>query len=235
MADKSPALVLSKRPYGDKSLIINFLTQRNGLISCFSPNAFSKTRRLDRLQPLTGVEIVYSLKENRELGSLREIQITQGRQTVFSDVLRTSVAFYMAELLNRVVRQHLQPDERLFALVQYYMSELDTHGETSADLHIRFTFSMIEAMGFKPSIEEEPVFFNLVEGVISHDPFGKHFVNTPEVPLIARYFSTGAFDERLTRSQRISVFNTLMAYLDHQLGDALNLKSPAVLHEILND
>jgi DNA repair protein RecO (recombination protein O) len=235
MSEKSPAIVLNKRPYGDKSLIISLLTRKNGLITCFTKNAYAKSRRIDRLQPLTAVEVVYSLKENREMAFLQEIVILEARINVFSDVIRTSVAFYMAELLNRVIREHLQPDERVFSLIALYMEELEQPDGFDSDIHLRFTLSMIEAMGFKPVVETgEPVYFNLVEGVIGPDPFGKYYVSGTETALIAGLIETGKFATKPTKAQRTVIFNTLTAYLDHQLGYALNLKSPAVLQEILN-
>lgn len=235
MPEKSPAIVLNKRPYGDKSLIVTFLTQKNGLITCFTKNAYAKSRRIDRLQPLTGVEVVYSLKENRDMAFLQEIVIKKARTIAFSDVIRTSVAFYMAELLNRVIRQHLQPDERVFALIEFYMQQLEENDWIESDIHLRFTLALIEAMGFKPVIEEgEPLYFNLVEGVIGAEPFGKFYISGSDVAIIAGFIQRGAFENKPAKTQRTMVFNALMSYLDHQLGEPLKLKSPAVLQEILN-
>jgi DNA repair protein RecO (recombination protein O) len=236
MPEKSSAILLSKQPYGDKSVIINILTKNHGLVSCFCPNGFSKSRRLDRLQPLTGIEVVFLLKENREMAMLREIQVLESRQQVFSDVLRTSVAFYMAEFLNRVIRQHLQPDERVFTLVEHYVQQLGNINEPIGNLHLKFTLAMIEAMGIKPVIENgAPRYFNLVEGVIGPHAFGVYSREGEEIALLASYFENDTFNAQLTRPQKTAVFNTLILYLDYQLGHALNLKSPAVLHELLND
>src|SRR5690606_37569836 len=150
--------------YQEKSLIVKCFTRESGLKSYFVHSAFSaKNKKISYFQPLTLLAIEASHKNKGTLETLKEIALAVPYQTISSDVIKSTIAIFVSELLHHSIREE-EPNENLFDFLETALRWLDTHEET-ANFHLILTLHMTRFLGFYPDVTDlSAPFFDLKEG-----------------------------------------------------------------------
>lgn len=165
MLIRTKAIVLSTVRYQEKSLIVRCFTREAGIKSYFVHSAFGKGRKISYFQPLTILDLLALHKNKGTLESLREVSLAVPHHTIPTDVVKSTIAIFAAEVLHHAIREE-HPNETLFDFLETALHWLDTHDET-ANFHLILLLHMTRFLGFYPDAAEDAAFFDLREGKFS--------------------------------------------------------------------
>lgn len=166
MQVKTKAIVISAIKYQEKSLIVKCFTESDGLKTYFVRDAFSQKKSNQKIayfQPLNILEIEAIHKNKGTMESFKEIKIAIPYQSISSNVVKSSIAFFLAEILSLSIHEEEKNDD-LYQFLEAAFQWLDSHTEI-ANFHLILLIQMTKFLGFYPdNSSNEANFFNLVEG-----------------------------------------------------------------------
>ena len=169
MLVKTKAIVLSALKFQEKSLIVKCFTLSDGLKSYFVRDAFSSRKTSQKIayfQPLTILEIEAIHKNKGTLEQLKEIKISTPFQTIHSDIVKSTMALFLSEMLHHSIHEE-EKNESLFHFLESAFDWFD-HQDEIANFHLIFLLEITKYLGFYPDISEMQFpFFEMKEGVFS--------------------------------------------------------------------
>jgi len=169
MQVKTKAIVISSIKYQEKSLIVKCFTQSDGLKSYFVRDAFSSRKSNQKIayfQPLSILEIEAVHKNKGTLEQLKEIKIATHFHSIHADVVKSTIAIFISEMLHHSIREE-EKNTALFTFLETALHWLDNHNE-NANFHIILLLEMTKFLGFYPDISEiDFPFFEMTEGHFS--------------------------------------------------------------------
>jgi len=148
----TPAVVLHAFKYGETSKIVRLATAELGLQSAIAKGASQpKSKFGARLQVLSeGVAQIY-VKQNRDLQTLAEFEVTQQRSELARDVQRFAAAAALAELMLRCAPA--EPAPELYASLVFQLDRLTaTPSGFLAEVSLSALWQMVCALGFEPAL-----------------------------------------------------------------------------------
>lgn len=161
------AIVISALKYNDKGLIVKCLTESDGLKSYFVRDAFSKNRSNQKIayfQPLNILEIEASHKNKGTLEYFKEVKLAAPYQTINRDIVKTTIAIFIAEMLHNSIREE-QKDQRLYSFLETALLWLDSHDEV-VNFHLVLLLEITKFLGFYPNRSLLSYsFFEMTDGV----------------------------------------------------------------------
>lgn len=175
MVYKTEAIVLSKLNYSESSLIVKAYTRDFGLQSYIlrSPRKPNANAKAQHFQPLGLLELEISQTPGAKLHSIKSSRQVGGAYLAGGDMIRTSLAIFMAEVLNLSVKDS-SPNEQLFDYLKETILSLfafveqggDVDAASLADFHLHFLFDLATLLGFQPNdnYSEEKSLFDLQAG-----------------------------------------------------------------------
>src|SRR5438445_12060415 len=150
-AHRVDALVLRAIAYGEADAVVHLLVRGRGRISAFARGARSSRKRFGgALEPFQRVEALVAEREGQELWALREARVVEGHARLREDLHRIAHAGYAAELVHDLTRAG-QPADGLYALLEDFLSRLESGAATSARLRALELLSL-EAAGLAPEL-----------------------------------------------------------------------------------
>ena len=150
-AHRVDALVLRAIAYGESDAVVHLLVRGRGRISAFARGARSSRKRFSgALEPFQRVEALLAEREGQELWALREARVVEGHARLREDLHRLAHAGYAAELIHDLTRAG-QPADGLFALLDEFLSRLESGAATSARLRA-LELLALDAAGFAPEL-----------------------------------------------------------------------------------
>src|SRR5665647_677979 len=107
MFHKTEGIVLHGLKYGDSGKIVTVYTEVFGRCSFILQGIHSKksSNKANLLQPLFLLDMEIDHRQGRELQRAREICTNHPYQTVPYDIVKTSQAIFLAELLFKVLKE----------------------------------------------------------------------------------------------------------------------------------
>ena len=102
------AIVLSAIKYRDKDLIVKCFTEKEGVKSYIIygvRSAKSKKIKVAHFQPLTQLSIVANHNTKGALNTIKEVALVNHYSTIYSDIYKQSIAFFLSELLNYSIQE----------------------------------------------------------------------------------------------------------------------------------
>lgn len=240
MDDKLQGVVLQSIRYGDTSLIVKIYTRSFGLQSYIIKGAFGRASksRAAFFQPLNVIEFVVSGKNlHSTLGYIKDVQMAFFYQTLFSEMKKSAILMYVAELLSKSLTEQEQ-NLALYDFIIHSLQWLDLTEENYANFPLFFTLEMSRFLGFYPKTNESSLpFFDMMEG---------HFVAT--VPIHPYYLegdSAAILSAMLNRDlekvmqlplnvvQRRNLLNGIITFMRLHAPFLKNLQSHEVLQSVL--
>ena len=219
-AESSRIIVLHQTKYSDHSLIIHAIDSGLGRQGFILRGAGRKSggRIISEFHSLNVLDVVSSGKPESGLRYLREWESVRPLTNIRSDILKSSVALFISEILYRSLTTG-SSDETLFEWLCSAIGKLDSADGGVANFHLWFLVRYCGRMGFRPSVIPEP---------------GDIF--TPEEAALLRAIVSRPFEEvmslPLNGSVRRSFSRKMVKYLSYHLGVTLNIRSLDVLHEL---
>lgn len=161
MKQLDEAIFIHRIPYSESSVIATFYTKSNGFQKFLFKGGKKKSHQL---YPLSISEIQYYARNESELWNLTDVEpIT--KQTIQFDPIKSTIAFFIADVLNMVLRG-TQRDEELFQFLRSSILHLEDN-EHLALFPGLFMIHLTKHLGVQPLIENnEANWFDLQAGTI---------------------------------------------------------------------
>ncbi len=181
MIERFNAVVLRMIKYSDSLMIADVYTQSRGRLSFLVPVSRSKRSKVRSVlfQPLSMLTFNAAYREGKGLCRLVDAQPYAYYSTIPYDVVKSSIALYLAEMLSNILHEEGE-NEPLFAYLDYALNWFDSAREGYADFHILFLVHLTRYLGISPNVESfvPGSCFDLLAGCLVSKP-----------PLHAQYLS----------------------------------------------
>ena len=241
MIEKTLGIVLKQIKYGESGIIAHVYTRRWGRIGLMVPGArsSSKSRKAYLFQPLTLLELEIYFKANRDLQNIKEVKNHSPFMHLTGDPVKSSVALFLAEVLNKALREE-EPNEELFDFLDSHIQLLDLTDQGIGNFHIYFLLRLSRYLGFNPGVPpaQSDLWFDLALGTFNTTPPLNGSFLTPELTaLLIRFLSVQASDLAsivLDRQKRIELLEGILRYYYLHLEGLGEIKSHTVLHTLFD-
>ena len=123
MIHKTRGVVLSFTRYGESSIIVSIFTELFGVQSYIANGIRSKSSKskMALFQPLTILELVVYHREHANINRIKELKCFHPYQTIQSDIVKSSVAMFVGEVLYKTLRNESHPQP----LGEFIITSLD--------------------------------------------------------------------------------------------------------------
>lgn len=161
MKESDIGIFLQRISFSESSAIVSYFTEKHGFQKFLFLGAKKKS---NSLFPLSIQEINYYFRNESDLGKLTDAQSTMDINQIPFDPIRSSIAFFIAEVLQKCLT-HTEKDTGLFQFLKEKIIELDQSDHLGM-YPIRFLLEFTYHLGIDPQVlEMEKAYFNLEEGI----------------------------------------------------------------------
>lgn len=201
-------------------MIVTIFTDEFGLQSYIVNGVRSKTTksRIALYQPLTLVELVVYHRENANLNRIKEIKCLHPYQTLHLDVIKSSVGLFVAEVINKTVKEESHAKE----LCEFLISSLVTLDTSSYvnNFHLIFLLKLSGFLGFGAQNVNEVLGPRITE---------------PAIEEAIQMIINGDYNVSisLSGSQRRELLKLIIDFYNEHTGMLGEMKSLQVLREVL--
>jgi len=241
MIEKTLGIVLKQIKFGETSIIAHLYTRRWGRIGILVPGArrSSKNRKAHLFQPLTILELEVYFKANRDLQKIKEVKNHSPFMHLTGDPVKSSVALFLAEILNKTLREE-ESNEELFDFLDSHIQFLDITDQGIANFHLYFLLRLSRHLGFNPGVPpaKSGLWFDLSIGSFTTIPPLHDAFLTPELTaLLIRFLSVQASDLAsiiVDRDKRMELLDGILRYYYLHLEGLGEIRSHQVLHALFD-
>lgn len=237
MLHKTRGIVFKTTDYGESSVIVQVFTEKFGLQS-YIINAVKKPKaKISRnmLQPLHLLDMVVYHKNTGQVQRVAELKNVPVLQSVPYDVIKSSIALFLNEVLYKAVRQQ-SADENLFGFVFNAIEWLDHQSEGLANFHLLFLTRLTRYLGFHPDLLQAD-YFDMKNGVFSrYKPEGFSYLSPPHTQNfynLLRCSFENIHQLRFGNEERRYLIQKLLEYYALHIEGFGNIRSHEVLEEVL--
>ena len=241
MLHNTRGIVFHQVKYSETSIIVKIYTELFGLQSYLIRGVRSKTSKIKPalLQHLTLVDLIVYHKQKKDIQTIKEVKIAYPYKTIPYDIIKSSVAVFLNEVLYKVIREE-EPNPGLFAFLFNSLQILDIREKNIADFYLIFLIRLTKYLGFFPknNFSVQNCNFHLEEGLFT--------LNThPEELIVKKPFSEYLSDltetsyENSTKlkilpQHRSKLLEDILNYYQLHIPAVINIKSHHVLQTVLN-
>ncbi|MEO5571052.1 MAG: DNA repair protein RecO [Bacteroidia bacterium] len=241
MLRKTRGIVLHVTHYAETSIVVKIYTEEFGLQSYLINGVRKQKSKFNNnlFQSLSLVELVAYHKAGTGLRRVSEISSRPQFGSIPYDVIKSSVAIFLNELIYRSIREE-EKNQPLFDFLHNAIRILDLHTVDCSSFHLYFVIQFTRYLGFFPNgtyYEDESI-FNLEEGnfqlVIPAHP---HFLNNQLSKHFYRLMHCSFENYHLAEinhTQKKELLTALVTYFELHHTHGSSLKSHHVLHEVMN-
>lgn len=240
MLQTTRGIVFHTVPYSDNRIIAKVYTEFSGVESFMVNVSRSKKGKIKNnlLQPLTQLDLVVDYRDKNSLHSVRELSCSVPYKHLQDDIVKTSIALFLAEVLYKSVKEE-EANEQLFSFIANSLHILDLQEEGVANFHLVFLLQLTKFLGFypQPNFAGEKSIFDLRDGVFRDQfPDHLHYLDAAEARLFENIsllnYSTMA-DFPLSGEMRRIMVKHILRYYDLHLHNMHEVKSHQVLEVVL--
>lgn len=236
MKEVDKAIVLSRIPYSDSSLIVKLFTQQHGVNSFMFQGARKKSGNL--LFPLAVIEANYYKHKNSHLLKLTGVEHIENGLELISNPVKSSIAFFIAELIAKLAPEN-QANPSLFQFIHQEVTWL-IHSHELSNYILWFIARLSELEGIQPSNSNEKVsYFDYKESQLTHQqPLHPYFDHSDCLNRIQQSLTldkTHFLALSIPKEERNMCLQHWMNYFAFQHNGVFSLKSLEVVRTVLND
>lgn len=236
-------IVIHHFKYAEKSVIAKIYTEKFGLLSFILNgvrNAKSKNKAV-YLQPLSLVEINFFYKEKKGLQPIKDIRLAVPYASIPFNINKSTIAFFIAEILYKSIKEE-ESNSKLFEFLYHAFQFLDLQDTNYSNFHLIFLAQFSKHLGFFPQTSTinsaTNLYFALQDGCfVNHQPLHQPHISPPISSLFLTILSTNfdtSSDLKVDTVQRKMLLANFLDYYNLHLSNFDNLKTVAILEEILN-
>lgn len=236
MLYSTKGIIFHSVPYSDSRIIAKIYTQDFGLLSFIVSVSRTKSGKIKTplLQALTQVEMRIEKKEKSHLHALRDITLGVPYAHLHNDIVKTTIALFVAEVLYKTVREE-ERNEALYTFVSSSLLALDVAHEGVANFHLVFMMHLARFLGFYPLENDAGPkgVFDLTNGTfVGNSPGHFNFLDAVESRLFEAVFHADfqhMHELQLNGEKRRIALNAIIRYYELHVAGMQKL----VGHEIL--
>lgn len=232
-------IVLRAIKYSETSLICDIYTESMGLQSYIVSGVRKKRAKISAslLQVMSMIEMVAYHKNNRELNRITEVKAAYVYQEMPFDVVKGSVGLFMAELVQKTIKEH-EENTPLFDFLWKAFTELDQTQNSISNYHIGFMAQLTQFLGFMidDNYSSNMPYFDVKEGrfrsirIMNHD--GLNMELSEALFAFCQLPLTENYKIPIKREDRRVLIKRLMRFYQYRIENFQELNSFAVLQEI---
>ena len=237
MLEADTGIVFHHINYAESSVIVKLLSKNHGLISLMIKGAKKKkSSTIAKLQPLSLVAVEYYYSEQKDLHTVRNLDLNTPFKTLHTNPMKAAVLLFLNEILFKAIQQQEKSDP-VFDFIQSFLIKMD-QTEFNPNSHLWFVSKLTTFLGMAPDISshKKGAVLNLIEGEFVVDSYSKGESSVIASETIFRLMGM-EFDAlkelKLTREIRRETLQTLIDYYQIQLEGIKNINSHLVLQELL--
>ena len=241
MKIKTRGIVLYTTEYSETSLIVKVYTEEAGLSSFIVSGVRTKNSRFksNLFQPLTLIELEASGKPGQTLRRITEIQLAPPLSSIPADVIKSSIAIFLAEIIYRTIREE-EPNRSLFNFIHNAIQILDISRHNCSRFHIFFMIQLSRYIGFYPHGVYIPrrSNFDLREGTFTESMPGHSEYIPPETAAYLCEMMGKSFENFheliIPGAATRQLLHSLVRYYELHLTHGQVIMSHKVLEDVLN-
>ena len=156
MLHKTRGIVINYIRYRETSIIVKIYTEKFG-IQTFIENGVRSSKSKNKIalfQPLTLLDLVVYHDKKKEIHRISEIKCNSPFRTLPYDILKSSVAMFLVEILSKTLKEHTE-NEILFDFLHHSLVILDELEEHFENFHLIFLLKYAFFLGFAPNTAKE--------------------------------------------------------------------------------
>lgn len=239
MLHKTQGIVLNSLNYNDKYILVQIYTNVLGRVTYMVPRVQGKGTKVPKslFFPLSILDLEVDHQASRDIQRIREAQTAESLISIPSDMVKTSLTFFLSEFLTRTLRD-VEINKNLFDYLRNSILVLESSETSIANFHIVFILKLSYFLGFYPNLEEyeDGDLFDMLNGeFVKRQPLHRHYVSRNESVALSR-LSRISFSNMhhfmFSRTDRINIVNRIIEYYRIHLNDFPSLKSLDVLHDL---
>jgi DNA repair protein RecO (recombination protein O) len=240
MLHKTRGIVLKTTDYGESSVIVQVFTEKFGLQSYLINGVKKPKAKISRnmLQPLHLLDMVVYHKNTGNIQRIAELKNAPVLQTIPYDVIKSSLAIFLNEVLYKSIRQQ-SADENLFDFVFSAIEWLDHQATGLANFHLLFLIQLTRYLGFYPDRYQATTanYFDLKNGTFSkYKPDSVLYLSPPHTQNFSSLLLYGferLSEIKLANDERRYLIAKLLEYYALHIEGFGNIRSHEVLEEVL--
>jgi DNA repair protein RecO (recombination protein O) len=237
MVVKTEAIVLSSLKYRDSDLIVKCYTKAHGSTS-FMVKGVLKSKRAkfksSMFQVLSVLSIEMQYKNKGQLEYFKEVQISNPLNSLQSNVYKSTIAMFIAEVLKSVIFEEEQ-NTRLFDFIKQGILQLD-QSEHFANFHLSFLTKLTTFIGFSPHLPEkgDENYFNLNEGYFENheSPYSMSAENSGLLKQLIKTELSNSHNIKMSKTQRLGLLKLMMSYYELHIESFTKPKSLEVIEQV---
>ena len=230
MLHKTRGIVLNFVKYRETSIVTRIYTEDFGLQS-YIVNSVRGSQRKSRskisfFQPLTQLDLVVYYRKNAGLNRISDIRCPEPYQSIPYDVLKSSIAMFVTEALNKSLKEE-EGNAELFSFIQQSLLVFDNMAEGYENFHLQFMLKLSRYLGFMPQSARD-FFVQVYEFV------GKPTITDEEEQLLSQLLENRYTDHVVvSRAIRQLLLDDLIKLYQLHVASFGEFKSVEVLREVL--
>lgn len=237
MVFKTKGIVFNTVKYSESSLIAKIYTADFGLQSFIIKGVRSagKNGRASLFSAMNILELEMYHRESKALQYLKEFRPAHVYRTIQSDVLKSSITLFLAEVLYKCIQEEEETNRELYQFIEETLITLDEAPKAESNLHLIFLLELTRFLGFFPNNDpgNEDEYFDLTDGNFTKEiPVHSYFISQPHSTNLKRLLS-GEPDVRMTVTDRNMLLEKILIYYQLHLQNFKKVTSHHVLHEVL--
>ncbi len=244
MIYETKGIVLRTFPYSESSSIVGILTKEFGLKSyILKAGRKQKTSiRSNIFQPLYILDLQVYNNPKKEIQIISEAKIGQDLSPLFSNIKKTSLAFFLSEIINQCIKEE-EKSEELYDFIEKNIIKLNTLSENYSTFHLNFLIELSEHLGFKPmnNYSLETPYFDILKGhFVNQSPYHSMHLSKEDSFLLSNFlFSLNPISQnytpiKLNKEEKNKILNILIQFYQTHILSPNSIKSHQVLAELLH-
>jgi len=238
MIESSKAIVINTIKYGDTSLIATCFTEKYGKKSYMLKGILKAKKakiKAAYFQPLMQLNLTANHNNKGNLNSLRDIDVFNFYNTIYTDLKKQSIALFLSEILYYSIQEEEQ-NKALFQYLETSFLWLDVHDKVS-NFHLLFLLNLTKYLGFYPELNQlELPYFDLVEGSFTSKN-NTHFISGNNLIQFKKLLGIN-FDAlskiNFSSINRQNILEMLIQYYELHLSGFRKPKSLSILKSVFN-
>jgi len=180
------------------------------------------------------VQIVAYDKRGDGLARIKEISMAHHYTGIPFEILRSSIGVFILEVCRNVIREH-EANFELYQFIEKTFLQLDKEDISYATFHIEFLLALSEFIGFAPmnNYSQSLNYFHLMNGQFESQSDGAYTLSPELSAYMHNLLSHHNQPLSIPKSCRLQLLNALMTYYKLHMDSFREIKSLAVLSEVL--
>ncbi len=242
---KTKGIILRTVKYGETSIITTVYTELFGIQSYIVKGVRQSSKKTQGkanfFQPSAILEMEVYHNTMKNLQFIKDYSWAYLYEYILFDVVKNAVAMYVIELVQHSLKQP-EANPELFYLIEDSLKQIDKGNNTLVgNLPLYFTLHLASELGFQiqGKYSNETSVLDLQEGFfVAEIPLHPYYVMGEHAQAISTILSITFYNDleniKLNRTTRRVLLQHLQQYIALHIADFGEMRSFAVLQEVLN-